>query len=252
MTWKPIRRGALAVLCCLVWGGCSLSGPGVADEEKEPQFLIGQSRVSAMDFGGAIKAFQLALETNPQSAAAHYRLGCLYADRISDPAAAIYHYEQFLRRRPKAPEVEMIRKQIIGLKQKLAEDVLPMPPAPGTQKRIDELTAENRKLHAELERLRDDVAARAGPTNSPPGRVASARINPVSEGSSAGRNLASSRSLRTGSAGAGVQTHKVMSGDTPTSIARRYRIKVDSLLAANPGLNPRRIRIDQSLTIPVR
>ncbi len=250
--WKPIRRGALAVLCGLVWGGCSPSGPGVTDEEKEPQFLIGRSRVNTMDFGGAIEAFQQALETNPQSAAAHFQLGWLYAEKNSDPAAAIYHYEQFLRRRPTAPNAEMIRKHILGLKQKLAEAVLPMPPAAGAQKQVEDLMEENRQLRAELERLRGDVAGRHGPTNPPPGRVASGRVNSGSGGSLAGDSRPPPNSGRAGGASPGVRTHKVMSGDTPTSIARRYSIKVESLLAANPGLNPKRMRIDQSLTIPAR
>jgi len=214
--------------------------------------LIGQSRVSAMDFGGAIEAFQLALETNPQSAAAHYRLGCLYADKVADPAAAIYHYEQFLRRRPQAPEAEMIRQQIIGLKQRLAEDVLPMPPASGTQRQLENLQAENRQLRAELEQLRGDVAARSGSRNPPPARLASGRIDPVPGGKPAGGNLAPPTAGRPVSAGSGVQTHKVISGETLTSIARRYRIKVEALLAANPGVDPRRMRIDQRLTIPGR
>lgn len=214
--------------------------------------MIGRCRVNAMNFGGAIEAFQKALETNPQSAAAHFQLGWLYAEKNSDPAAAIYHYEQFLRRRPAAPNAEMIRKQILGLKQKLAEAVLPMPPVSGAQKQVEELTLENRKLQTELERLRNDLAGRPGSTDPPPGRVAGGRINSVSGGSLAGNNRPPPNAGRSVSASSSARIHKVMSGDTPTSIARRYRIKVESLLAANPGLNPKRMRIDQSLTIPLR
>ncbi len=242
----------LAVLCGLVWGGCAPSGPGVTDEEKEPQFLIGRSRVNAMDFGGAIESFQQALETNPQSAAAHLELGILYAEQNPDPAAAIYHYEQYLRRKPTATNTEMIRKQILGLKEKLARDFLTMPPTSNAQKQIEVLMAENRKLHAEVEQLRGEVASRAALTNPPPGRVASGRINPGSGGSLAGVSRPPPNSGRLASTSPGIQTHKVMRGDTPSSIARRYQIKVDSLLAANPGLNPKRMRIDQSLTIPAR
>ena len=240
------------MLCGLVWGGCSPSGPGVTDEEKEPQFLVGRSRVNAMDFGGAIEAFQQALETNPQSAAAHLELGWLYAEKNSDPAAAIYHYEQFLRRRPTAANAEMIRKQITGLKQKLAEAVLPMPPAAGAQKQVEDLMEENRQLRAELERLRVDSASRPGPTNASSGRVASGRINSVSGGSLAGGGPPPANLSGAGSASSSVRIHKVVAGDTPTSIARRYSIKVESLLAANPGLNPKRMRVDQTLNIPAR
>src|SRR5436190_19637568 len=138
MLWKPIRLGTLAVLGGLVLGGCSPSGSGVQDEKREPQFLIGLSRINVMNFEGAIEAFQQALEANPQSAAAHLQLGWLYAEKTSDPAAAIYHYEQFLRRQPADPNAGMIRKQILGLKHVLAEAVLPMPPVSGLQKKADD------------------------------------------------------------------------------------------------------------------
>ncbi len=210
-------------------------------------FLVGRSRVNSANYGGAIEAFELALETNPRSAAAHLQLGWLYAEKDSDPAAAIYHYEQYLRRRPVASDAEMVRKNVLALKQKLASDVLPLPPTPATLKEVETLREQNGQLRAELERLRTDLAARSSPTNQPPPRVASGRTTVASVGS-----LAAERRSPGPTASTGVSTHKVKAGDTPSSIARRYRIKLDSLLAANPGLNPKRMRIDQSLTIPAR
>lgn len=252
MFWKSIRLGTLAVLCGLAWGGCSPSGPGVTEEKREPQFLIGLSRVNVMNFEGAIEAFQQALEANPQSAAAHLQLGWLYAEKVSDPAAAIYHYEQFLRRQPADPNAEMIRKQILGLKHVLAEAVLPMPPVSGLQKQVEDLREENRRLQADLDRLRGELAGRPVLTNPPSGRVAGGRNGPVFGAALAAGNLPPPTAGRSGSASPVVQTHKVIPGDTPTSIARRYSINVESLLKANPGLNPRRMRINQNLTIPVR
>ena len=206
-----------------------------------------------MDFGGAVEAFEQALEVNPQSAAAHLQLGELYAERIPDPAAAIYHYEQYLRRKPTGTSTETIRDQIQGLKEKLAKDFLTMPPTSNLQKQNESLIAENRKLIAEVEQLRKELESRAALTNPPPGRIASGRINYASNGSLAGDSRPLPNSIRsTSPSRSGVLTHKVVQGDTPTSIARRYRIKVESLLAANPGLNPRRMQINQSLTIPAR
>ena len=214
--------------------------------------MIGLSRKNAMDFGGAIEAFQQALEVNPQSAAAHLQLGWLYAEKGSDPAAAIYHYEQFLKRQPMAPEGEMIRKNILFLKQKLAEAVLPMSPAAGVQKELERMIVENRKLRDELEVLRTDSAARTGSTNRPSGRFDRGRVNPVSGASLAGGKLPTPNSSQVGSASSSSRNHKVVAGDTLTSIARHYRLKVEALLAANPGLNPKRMRIDQNLTLPAR
>lgn len=44
--------------------------------------------------------------------------------------------------------------------------------------------------------------------------------------------------------------HKVESGETFTSIGRLYGLKQSQLLAANPGVNPAKLRIGQPLLIP--
>ncbi len=42
-------------------------------------------------------------------------------------------------------------------------------------------------------------------------------------------------------------THIIQSGDTLTSIARRYGISLDSLLATNPGINPKTLKPGQKV-----
>ena len=44
--------------------------------------------------------------------------------------------------------------------------------------------------------------------------------------------------------------HHVASGDTLSSISRRYGIGLDRIVAANPGLDPHRIRIGQPIVVP--
>jgi LysM repeat protein len=48
----------------------------------------------------------------------------------------------------------------------------------------------------------------------------------------------------------GEQTYVVKSGDTPATIASRFRISTDELLAANGIDDPRRLQIGQTLRIP--
>jgi LysM repeat protein len=51
--------------------------------------------------------------------------------------------------------------------------------------------------------------------------------------------------------GAGhTRTHTVKAGETPFAISRQYRIKLDALLSANPGLDPKRLRAGQVLNLP--
>ncbi len=49
---------------------------------------------------------------------------------------------------------------------------------------------------------------------------------------------------------AGAQTYVVESGDFPGTIAEKFGITVEELLAANPGINPTNLQIGQVLNIP--
>ena len=244
----------LAVICSVILCGCFPSSRNQLNEEKEPHFLNGRSLVNAMDYQGAIQAFGKALEVNPHSAAAHFELGWLHADKASDPAAAIYHYQRYLELRPGAENAETVGQHIFRLKQELAKAVLPMPTTPGIQREFEQLAAENRRLQAELESLRAAFASRASETNlflptdivsrsapTPDTALALAAVAP---------QPASNPTRPVAAKPASSRTHKVQSGETPFSIARKYRINVEVLLSANPGLNPRRMQVGQTLNVP--
>src|SRR5690242_9775208 len=113
--------------------GCSPMGSSQSDDEKEPHYVLGKSRVNAMDYSGAVEAFSEALEVNPRSAAAHFQLACLFDTKEANPAAAIYHYQEYLRLSPNADNAEVIRQRIYSCKQQLAADVMPLPSAPAAQ-----------------------------------------------------------------------------------------------------------------------
>ncbi len=249
-SWKhPARLCLLSAAALILWG-CGPSTFSGSDETKEPKFLIGSSRVNALDYQGAIEAFEQALEANPRSAAAHFELGWIYADKEMVPATAIYHYEKYLQLRPGAENAETIRQHIFRLKQELAKGVLPIPPSTEIQRQLEQLAEENRQLRDQLERLRTAAPSPASQTaipafatlNDHPGQVASgtrqvANVTPPS------RSQPPASSTR---------QHRVQAGETPMAIARRYNVKVDSLLTANPGLNPKRMQVGQSLVIPGR
>jgi membrane-bound lytic murein transglycosylase D len=52
------------------------------------------------------------------------------------------------------------------------------------------------------------------------------------------------------SAGAAARTHRVRSGETMGAIARRYGVSVAAVQSANRAVDPRRMRVGQSLRIP--
>lgn len=249
-----LARTALALIGSAALCGCFPAGPGQSDQEKESHFQAGRARVNSMDYAGAIESFEKALEVNPHSAAAHFELGCLFKDKDPNPAAAIYHYEQYLKLRPDAENAEIIKQHIFALKQDLARAVLPLPPTPGGKRELDQLAEENRRLRDEVEKWRAYYASRgAAPTNPPAGANLGGRTPPSGRGAqmvSSGGDPRSQTPTRQSAGGAAARTHKVQAGENPSTIAKKYGVKPEALMAANAGLNPYRLKIGQSLNIP--
>jgi LysM repeat protein len=246
----------MVLLASLALGGCLRSAPNPSDEEKESHFMLGRSRVSAMDYPGAIESFGKALELNPRSGAAHFELACLLEKREADPAAAIYHYQQYLRLRPKAENADTVNQHILALKQELAKTVSLGPVTERQQREFERLAEENRRLTEEVEKWRACAirlqaltnqvvtappvprVAKPGASNPPPVRAAPALQASASVGSAPAVPMAMQR------------THTVKAGETAATIARRYGVKLDGLHAANPKLDLRRLHVGQTLNIP--
>jgi tetratricopeptide (TPR) repeat protein len=249
-------RAVCAVLL-LAWCGCDPGQEAQVDEQKNPFFLAGKERIAAHDYQGAIEAFEKALETNPKSVLTHFELGVLYEQhseqKDSDYIAAMYHYQQVIRLRPNEYPADNARQRIAGCKQELVKGEALAPVAQNLVRDNDRLKEENRTLNRQLDTLRmevniiaqgnagtafadsavrPDAAATRPRTNSPP---AVARMTPLP--APAATTVTS-------------KTHTIQAGDTAYSIARRYRVSVNSLLSANPRMDPRRMKIGHVLAIP--
>ena len=241
--------------------GCTPSGRSQLDEEKEPHFVLGKSRVNAMDFQGAIEAFEQSLEANPHSAAAHFELGWLDDEKASDPAAAIFHYQEYLRLDPSADNADVIKQRIYRCKQQLAADVLPLPSAPAAQQQLERLSEQNRQLQDEVDKWRayyasELAAARTNSNSTPPPAYSSSApaVNPISvqPAQSISATPADANPERSGNSRPTVttlRTHTVAAGETAAAITRKFKIKLSVLQAANPGVNLSRIRAGQVLNL---
>jgi len=252
MSWKPLLCLCLAIAGSLTLSGCGSSTIAGMDEEKEPQFIIGRSRVNALDYQGAIESFEKALEANPRSGAAHMELGWLFAKNESDPAAAIYHYEKYLKLRPDADNAETIRGHIFRLKQELAKGVLPIPPSTEIQRQMEQLADENRQLREQLSKQQTATSQISSNNRTVVASLASINGSPDQSSAPARPSGGTTAALRTERGAVSTRTHKVQAGETPVAIARRYNVKLDALLTANPSLNPKRMHVGQSLVIPTR
>jgi len=248
---------ALAGLCLT---GCP-AGNGTLVEQKDPHFLTGQNRVNSMDYKGAIESFEQALETNPRSASAHFELALLYEQKENNPAAAIYHYERFLQLRPDSDRADVVKPRITACKQELAKSFLLTPGGLTAQRELEKMKLEMERLAAENAQLRHQLEA-AGAAVPRPAVTATnvARISyPPAADNSAAKTTTPTKAADSKAAPAAdtkakttavLGTHTVKQGDTPASVARKYGVRPEALMAANPGLDPKKLKIGQILNIP--
>lgn len=248
---------ALAAVC-MVAAGCSPPSQTAQDEQKEPHFLEGRSRAAALDYKGAIEAYERALLANPHSASAHFELGLLCDQNELDYAAAIYHYQKFLKLRPDSDYAERARVRISACKMELAKSVAVGPVTLPIQRDFDRISKENGTLREELENCRKALAIASQP-QSPPSTLSQIASRPSSGSPNFQSNpsqaamLASANSRTTRVppvTTAQARIHIVAPGETPAVIARKYGVRVESLMAANPGLDARRLQIGKSLNLP--
>jgi len=251
----------LAAATLIAANGCLPSDSNSLDDEKESHFMLGNSRFNSMDYVGAAEAFQESLEANPHSAPAHYRLAMLFENQVSNPAAAIYHYQEFLRLAPKADNAEVIKQHIYSCKQQLAADVMPLPSTPAAQQQLEKLAEQNRSLQAQVDHLNDAVkqwnAYYAAQKNSPapaPNNPVPASGYPIPDDISTAANPApASTTPRPRTAAVAPMkphTHIVTTGETLAAIARKTGVSLTALQAANPGVTPKKLHVGQTLNLP--
>ena len=284
MTWKVLALDSVLVWLVFVLG-CAPVAMNNLDEEKDPHFISGKNKISGYDYNGAVEAFEKALETNPHSASAHFEIGLLYYQKLNDFAAAIYHFEKFLKLNPKHSRAETVKQFVIASKQELARTVSLGPTNLQVQKELDRLISTNQVLLVENNRFRDQLqqlqaeisqlknspspsmlgqpmqpqnqgpgqskthtpSTGAAPlvqintaTNDPRGVNAAGRSKPSAEPGSQGDSKTTPK----------VRTYVIVAGDTPAKIGRRYNMSYVKILGANPGLDPRKLRVGTTIKIP--
>jgi LysM repeat protein len=249
---------AWAAILVVAAAGCSPYEPSPQDEEKEPHFVLANSRFNSMDYLGAITAFKESLALNPRSAQAHYRLAQLFDTKQPDPAAAIYHYQEYLELNPGADNAMIIRERIANCKQQLATNVMSMPSTPATMKQIEDLTEKNRLLQRQV----DDLTKSVKDWSAYAAGLQAARTNPAPQNNFSGNSGTSQTPDDMTSQAATPQTkaappkpakprtHIVVAGETLAGIARKHSVSLAALEAANPGVSPKKLRAGQPLNLP--
>jgi hypothetical protein len=269
--WRSLLW-CVILLNCSWFSGCTPTAEMQLDEQKNPYYLAGKEKQQALDPKGAIESFERAIEDNPRSALAHYELGVLYEQQENDYASALYHYNKALKLRPNEYPADNIRQRIPGCKQELVKADSLATINPALLNEVQTLRNTNQLLLREVYLLRVQLASRLVPvthTNDSlrqappqgarngleaPDSSAGTKNPPVrpTAGSSPRITTLPSSGMSRGAGGGDrrSKTYSVRMGDTPSSIARQQGIKLEALLAANPGLDPKRMKVGQRLNLP--
>lgn len=105
-----------------VFCGCYPMSRNSLEEEKDPHYIEGNKRLNALDYDGAIKEFERALQTNPNNSAAHRQLGSLYENK-KDWVKCIYHYQRHLELNENSNMAGVVRDRMEAAKRQLASTV---------------------------------------------------------------------------------------------------------------------------------
>lgn len=256
------RRALPLLLLMLGSFGCIPVAEGPQDEQRNPYIVTGRERFKARDYKGAIAAYEKALEVNPHSVTAHFELGVIYEQYEIDYPAAIYHYNQVLRLRPDgAYPADNARQRIPGCKQEMLKTDALATVNPAALRETERLREENLQLKKQLEYLQSQASslqAQLGTAQTHIAHLEVARttsfqppaerapVSPRPDLAPVPRPVVRSST----SPSAGTRRHAVRRGETMNSIARQYGLKLQQLMAANPSVEPKRLKAGQSLVIP--
>ena len=257
---RPVRRpngrdlrrwqqaaGWLVASAVLVATAACRPGAGPRDaEDNDPNLRRGEMYRRDMRYADAERAFQKALQSRPDSAAAHWQLGILYFEELKDWPGALYHFDRYTRLRPKS-RPDLVKQLTDACKQELAKQVPLGHISLQMQREITELIRTNTSLREEVHQLQGQVRSAqrslpASPTltlpSNPPPIVAPPPDTPAAPPARAVPPLGTRR------------THTIRSGETMAAVARAHGLSLGSVVAANPGVDPRRLQPGQVIQLP--
>lgn len=208
------------------------------------------------DFAAALYHYNKALKLRPNAYPADnikQRIpGCkqelVKADALGTTQPAALRESERLR-----DENQALRKQILALHAQAASRLAGLTNPPGTVGGGASVPA-SRRPAGQANPPGSVVLAHSGPrdaggTESPSGpgaaRAASGRMSGTGSLSAGDRPGGVGQGSATPS-----RSHSVKPRETPSSIARLYGVRLEALLAANPGLEPRKLKVGQPLNVP--
>ena len=144
------RNICMVMVATLALAGCDMIDKQDAqyDDSRNPFYKKAQQDLENNP-QAAIDDYEQALGANPKLAEAHYQMGHIYADKLSDPIGAIYHFEQYLRLAPAGTHADEAKALIDKQSQAFAAS-LPNS-APQSADEYAKLQADNATLRKQVE-----------------------------------------------------------------------------------------------------
>jgi tetratricopeptide (TPR) repeat protein len=251
-----LRLGCLVLwlAVCAGFSGCTPLPELPQDEQKNPYYRTAKERLQRRDFQGAIEAFDKAIHLNPNAVMAHFELALVYQQHEFDYASAIYHYNKVLKLRPTGHPADNARVGIRICKQELAKSEAMGSLVPSLPLQFEKLREENERLNRLVATQRMDIAllqaqltaVRAVSPAGTPGNADASRQGPVLTGGHLPTRTATPARAPAGAS----RLHKVRERETLAAIARQYGVRLEALQAANPSINPRRLKPGQTVVVP--
>ena len=154
----PVWRPFLFLFLAISLVGCSQLKRDDFADEKDPHYLEGERRKGGFDWDGAIQAYERALQSNPQNAAAHLELGILYGEKKNDFATAVYHYQKHLTLNTNSTRREFVLQHIAFCKGELAKTHAIGLPNRDVQRELEKLMAANDTYRKRIAALEAELA----------------------------------------------------------------------------------------------
>ena len=257
----------------LVWlTGCDRLGGGPGSEQRETSFVEGQNFAIQGQKEKAISSFEQAVLANPSNASAHLALGDLYYGQLEfiDAAYHYHRYVQLMERRGQRPDIsagDNLRNCEMQMAIKFSRELSRQQ----NDLEIENLRRQITEKEGTIQQLRTELLQRS-PTNQvaiaaagggASGRSTTSDPNPASRGvtqpptgpvepvlGGGSTNRPPTGGVAERPRAATGRSHAVRSGETPSIIARKYGVTVKALMAANPGVNPNRLKVGTVLKLP--
>lgn len=237
---------ALFAFTLLFLAGCDDNSNAGARtlEIEDPDFRQGQLFQKQGESRKALECFLKVIDSRKGAAEAHLEAGRMYSD-LQEPLPAIYHFNQYIRLKPNSQQ-SVIVGQMIKTAEKQFMQQIPGRPlgGDGTSALSADSNAELRRLRAENDRLKKDIADLNRGIKPADNKVPSLNLGTEKPDST-----------DTTKPPAAPRTYTVVKGDTPSSISRKVYgngLRANDILKANKDKVPNAasLKVGTVLIIP--